>query len=105
MVNEINGSHGQQSSLKSSQTKSADPADKKVLPTQTEPNTQAQKQVSVELSAEAKQLQKLQQQVTEEPEINEQKVARIKAALAEGSYSANPERIADKLFELESLLR
>lgn len=104
MVNEINGSHGQQSSLKSSQTKPVDP-DKSTAAAKPEPTTQTQKQVSVELSTEAKQLQKLQQRVAEEPKVDEQKVARIKAALAEGSYSTNPERIADKLFELESLLR
>ncbi|MCX4024777.1 flagellar biosynthesis anti-sigma factor FlgM [Endozoicomonas sp. SM1973] len=105
MVNDVNGASGQQSSLKSAQAKPAEKAAKSTLQPQSEQNTQPPKQVSVELSAEAKQLQKLQQKASQEPQVDEQKVARIRAALAEGSYSVNPEKIADKLFELESLLR
>ncbi|WP_163834429.1 flagellar biosynthesis anti-sigma factor FlgM [Spartinivicinus ruber] len=105
MVNDINGAHGQQGSLKSAQTKPAEKADKNALQSQSDSSNQPQKQVSVELSAEAKQLQKLQQKASQEPQVDAQKVARIRAALAEGSYSVNPEKIADKLFELESLLR
>jgi negative regulator of flagellin synthesis FlgM len=43
----------------------------------------------------------LEQALNEVPVVNEARVDAIRAALAEGRYEVNPERIADKLLRTE----
>lgn len=59
---------------------------------------------TVKLSAEAQTLQKLEEQVAQLPDVDTDRVARIKQAIEDGSYSTNSERVAAKLMQLEDQL-
>lgn len=56
---------------------------------------------SVTLTDAAARLQKLEAALADHPVVDEQRVADIRQALADGTYRADPERIADKLLALE----
>lgn len=61
-------------------------------------------QSTVQLSTEALALQQIEEQVGKLPDINEPRIAVIAAALEDGSYSINPESIADKMLAFENEL-
>lgn len=52
---------------------------------------------SVSLSGAGKAMSRLEAQVQSSPDVDQQKVAAIKTAIANGSYSPNPSAIADKM--------
>ncbi len=58
---------------------------------------------SPELSSEAlyRRAQELSREVQQEPVVDQNKIAVIKAAIADGTYKVNPESIAEKLLERE----
>ncbi|UTA49455.1 flagellar biosynthesis anti-sigma factor FlgM [Simiduia sp. 21SJ11W-1] len=56
---------------------------------------------NVQLSTEAQRLQKLEENIAQAPEVNEERVAQLKAAIADGSYSVNADRLADKILSSE----
>lgn len=51
----------------------------------------------IEITANSDQIKKALDSAVNLPEINDERVASIKQALAEGSYSIDPERIAQKI--------
>jgi negative regulator of flagellin synthesis FlgM len=53
--------------------------------------------VSVSLSSEAKTLGRLEQAVHTSPDVDEQKVASIKQAVADGRYQIDANRIAERM--------
>ncbi|MCV6613751.1 MAG: flagellar biosynthesis anti-sigma factor FlgM [Cellvibrionaceae bacterium] len=55
------------------------------------------------LSPEAKAFGKLSAAVANAPEVDSEKVANIKKAIAEGKFEVNPERIAAKMLNQEDL--
>ncbi|WP_299978269.1 flagellar biosynthesis anti-sigma factor FlgM [uncultured Pseudoteredinibacter sp.] len=57
----------------------------------------------VMLSSEAKSFGKLSAAVAQAPEVDSEKVANIKKAIAEGKFEVNPERIAAKMLQQEDL--
>ncbi|RDE22382.1 flagellar biosynthesis anti-sigma factor FlgM [Motiliproteus coralliicola] len=59
---------------------------------------------TVKLSNEAQNLSKLEESVAQLPDVDETKVAQIKQAIEDGSYSIDAERIAAKLTSLEGSL-
>lgn len=61
----------------------------------------ARKTPEVEVSAEAKAIGVALSQVAKQPEIDQAKVARIKAAIDEGRYSVSAERLAGKMIRFE----
>lgn len=54
---------------------------------------------SVVITSMAQNIQKSSDANT--PPVNEQRIQKITAALQDGSYKANPERIAEKMLQLE----
>lgn len=58
----------------------------------------------IHITDSARQLAALEQAIRSMPEVNEAKVAEIRAAIANGSYQVAPERIADKLLRMEQEL-
>jgi negative regulator of flagellin synthesis FlgM len=53
----------------------------------------------------ASNLQRIAASITDAPDIDEEKVAAVKRALATGTYKVDPDRIADRLMYLDTVLR
>jgi negative regulator of flagellin synthesis FlgM len=64
----------------------------------------ASSQSDVHITGTAVQLADLEQQVKDMPAVDEARVAAISSALAEGRYKIAPEKIADRLMQLEQAL-
>ena len=60
---------------------------------------------SVNLSAQAQTLKAIEEKIQKLPDINEKKVAEIKAALASGSYSVDDLVVAEKLLGFDELFK
>jgi negative regulator of flagellin synthesis FlgM len=58
----------------------------------------------VRITDSARQLAALEQAIRDLPNVDEAKVARVRAAIADGTYQVAPNRIADKLIRLENEL-
>lgn len=58
----------------------------------------------VVLSQEAQNMGRLQAKVASAPDVNMEKVAAIRQAIAEGRFEFNPERIAENMLKQEDLL-
>jgi len=100
-TNNINSSGGANRSSRSSapvvntNTKpTAEPAAKP------EPSTKD----NVVLSSEAQNLVRLQAKISSLPDVNLDRVAAIKQAIAEGRFEINPERIAENMLNQDELL-
>ena len=55
----------------------------------------------VDLSPEAKNLQEIENRISKLPEVDSERVAAIKDALRQGSYSVDPQRLAAKIAQFE----
>ncbi len=55
----------------------------------------------VELSAEARQLRSLSESAGASPEVDTAKVEQIRQQIAEGRYHVDPQKLADRLLQLE----
>lgn len=70
------------------------------------PNSVAKATVdSVNLSSQAQALKALEEKLQKLPDVNEKKVAEIKAALASGQYSVDDLVVADKLLGFDELFK
>lgn len=58
----------------------------------------------VVLSQEAQTLGRLQAKINSSPDVDLEKVAEIRRAIAEGRFEINPERIAENMLNQEELL-
>jgi negative regulator of flagellin synthesis FlgM len=56
----------------------------------------------VHLSSEAQQLQKITDSLRDQPVVNSSRVAELKAAVADGSYKVDSNRVASKLLNFEA---
>ena len=106
MVREINHSN---SPIRPSGTAASDaraPASSATAgsePTAVDKSAESAAHSAVQLSGNAQALQAVEQKLQELPEVNEQRVADIKAALASGEYQVDDVVIADKLLAFENL--
>ena len=64
----------------------------------------ASKKDNVVLSPEAQNLTRLQAKINVLPDVNLDRVAAIKQAIAEGRFEINPERIAENMLKQDELL-
>ncbi|MCE9679991.1 flagellar biosynthesis anti-sigma factor FlgM [Shewanella sp. AS1] len=60
---------------------------------------------SVSLTSDAQKVQDIQTKLSAIPEIDAQKVAEIKAAIAEGRYKVDPEKLASNIAQFEHELK
>ncbi len=58
---------------------------------------------SVNLTGQAQKLKALETSILEMPEVDMDRVASIKESIQNGSYNLNPERVAGKMLDFESL--
>jgi len=65
-------------------------------------DTTAGKQDTVELTETARDIRSASTQSIAQPEVDEKRVADIKAALEAGRYTIDPERVAKKLMDFET---
>jgi negative regulator of flagellin synthesis FlgM len=59
---------------------------------------------NVQISGGARNLASLEQAVKDLPAVNTAKVAQISAAIAQGTYTVNPQHIADRLMQMDKEL-
>jgi negative regulator of flagellin synthesis FlgM len=76
------------------------PSDKQVQ----DPPNAAGHPGTVKLSSEAQALNQIEEQISQLPDIDEERVEALSKAIDEGRFTINPESIADKLLGLEGQL-
>ena len=87
-------------------TTSSDDATKSAQKTSTASTTSVRAAIDqVDLTNSAQTVDKAIQSIASEPVVDRQKVDEIKSALAEGRYEVNSAAIADKLIEIDELLK
>lgn len=59
---------------------------------------------TVELSKEAKAIASAKSSIADSPDVDSDKVSRLKAAIESGSYQVDSQKVAQKMFNLESML-
>jgi len=59
---------------------------------------------SVNLTGEARQMQSLEARIASAPVVDTQRVQAVRTAVENGTFTVNPERIADKMISLEQAL-
>jgi len=75
-------------------------------PPQAAPAVEVAKQgAGVQITDSARQLAALEQAIRAMPDVDEGRVQTIRAAIADGSYKVQPDRIAEKLMRIEGELR
>ncbi len=100
-TNNINSSGGANRSRSSAPVVTTTSAKAQPAPVATpEPSTKD----NVVLSSEAQNLVRLQAKISSLPDVNLDRVAAIKQAIAEGRFEINPERIAENMLNQDELL-
>lgn len=63
--------------------------------------SQAVRGENVNLSSQAKNLKQLEQRLDSYPEMDDERIEEIKAALADGSYKIDAEKLAQKMLDMD----
>ncbi len=104
-INKLNTGHPSQ--LKGNNASQASTAQQRSSSAQGQPTPAAQQAVpkdSVSLTQQAQSLGQMQKTMASTPSFNQEKVASLKKAVAEGQYKVDPEKLAQKLQEFETEL-
>ncbi len=70
-------------------------------PEQTKSQAQGARGENVNLSNQAKNLKQLEQKLGDYPEMDDSRIEQIRAALADGSYKIDAEKLAQKMLEMD----
>ena len=70
----------------------------------TSANTSKVGSQNVQITGTARQLADLDQKVRSLPDVNEERVSQLRAAIEQGTYQVRPQHIADQLMSLERAL-
>jgi len=70
----------------------------------TSANTSKDGSQNVQITGTARQLADLDQKVRSLPDVNEERVSQLRAAIEQGTYQVRPQHIADQLMSLERSL-
>lgn len=65
-------------------------------------NTSSSAGESVQLSPEAQRLQQASEQLSSQPSVDQERVAKLRQAIADGSYQIDSQRVAAKLLAFET---
>ena len=99
-TNNINSSGGTSRSRSSAPVVAPSPKTPSAPAEKAEPSSKD----NVVLSSEAQNLVRLQTKISNLPDVNMDRVAAIKQAIAEGRFEINPERIAENMLNQDELL-
>lgn len=69
-----------------------------------QPNQSSGSTDKVSFTSTAEKLKELEKQLSQESPVNEQKVQYVRAAIDNGDYQVDPEKIAEKMIDFESQL-
>jgi negative regulator of flagellin synthesis FlgM len=94
----------EQAALRTGKESAPAQAERPAAPQQTSPAAKAAVD-SVNLSSSAHALKALEEKIQKLPDVNEKKVAEIKAALASGTYQVDELVVADKLLGFDELFK
>jgi len=99
----LNSSPSLTGSTRTSASKDLGETDKSAsLPTAADQASTVKSGESVHLSNEAQQLQKVTDKLRDQPAVDKARVAELKAAIADGSYKVDSNRVASKLLNFEA---
>lgn len=91
-------------STKSTRSKPAGAAPESKAPASPAPTNNPKVGDQVVLSEQAQTIGRLQSKIDAAPDVNMEKVAEIRRAIAEGRFEINPERIAENMINQQDLL-
>lgn len=98
-INKLNG-------VQTTRTRTAvGDANKAPTSNDSQPAASTQKSDSVSITPQAQQLQGAHSKMAAMPDVDVQKVAEIKQAIAEGRYKVDPEKLAANIAQLEGELQ
>jgi negative regulator of flagellin synthesis FlgM len=103
-TNNINSSGGANRSRSSTPVVAAPSTKTPSAPTSPVETAEKGSKDNVVLSSEAQNLVRLQAKINSLPDVNMDRVAAIKQAIAEGRFEINPERIAENILKQDELL-
>ncbi len=106
MVNDIKGfGSGQTNELRNRGAAQNEAVAKRTqLNTSSAPTPAKTTEDVVNISPQASTLKSLESKIGKQPDINQERVANIRKAIAEGRYPVDAEKLAQKLLEMDDLL-